>query len=84
MNDLSNAERETHMNLTADDRGTWEVFSDDPVMINRLDKICEAYRVTSTGKHYRLPDKQVTLRKPKKPMSEAQKAKLVEQLAKGR
>lgn len=84
MNNLSNAERETHFNLVADDRNTWEVFSDDPVMIARLDKICTAYRVTETGKHYHLPDSQVTLRKPKKPMSEAHKAKLVARLAEAR
>jgi hypothetical protein len=67
MNELTNAERETHLNLVADNRGTWYVYSDDPVMIRRLDKIATATKVTATGKHYELSKGQVILRKePKK------------------
>jgi len=84
MNTLSNAERETHINMTADDRGTWEVFSDDPVMIARLDKITTAVREVEGGKFYRLPANQVTLRKPKKPLTDKQRQKLAERLAKAR
>jgi len=82
MNNLSNEERESHFNMVANDRSVYEVFSDDPVVVARLDKICEAYKVTDTGKHYHLPANQVSLRKPPKPMSEARRAKLAAQLAK--
>jgi len=64
VNILSNAERETHLNLVADDRGMWHVFSDDPVMIRRLDKIATATQIVGQGKQYKLQANQVILRKP--------------------
>ena len=63
MSELSNSERETHLNLVADDRGKWHVYSDDPVMIRRLDKISVAVKITPTGKYYELEKGQVSLRK---------------------
>lgn len=60
---LTNEERETHINMVADDRSVWEVYSDDPVMMARLDKIGVAYKTTAVGKWYRLNAKQVSLRK---------------------
>ena len=59
MNDLAVSERETHLNLTADNRGVWEVYSDDPVMIRKLDKIAQAHRETPTGKYWMLSADQV-------------------------
>ena len=62
MERLTNAERETHINMVANDRSQWEIFSDDPVMIARLDKIATAYSAKGEGRFYRLSSKQVTLR----------------------
>lgn len=79
-NELSNAERETHLNLSADDRSTWEVFSDDPVMMARLDKIAEVAVAVGGGKRYRLRADQVVLRTGKRRVSEAQRLQMVERL----
>ena len=32
-------EKETHLNLTCDDRSQWQVFTDDPTMIKRFDSL---------------------------------------------
>lgn len=37
-NDLTNEERETHLNMSAGDRATWEVYTDDPVMDREIRK----------------------------------------------
>lgn len=37
-NDMANFERETHFNISAADRATCEVFTDDPVWFRRLSK----------------------------------------------
>lgn len=73
-------ERETHLNMTGDDRQTWEVFTDDPVMIGRLDKISEAIKTVGEGKVYRLRADQVLLRKGKRAVSDAQRKKLAERM----
>jgi hypothetical protein len=39
MRDFTNAERETHLNMVAGDRDIWHVYSDDPVMMARLERI---------------------------------------------
>jgi len=76
---LSLAEQETHLNMTADDRDTWHVYSDDPVMQRRLESV-GAVLVRTTGdgngKEYTLPANQLSLRKPPKPLSEERKAQL--------
>ena len=74
------AEQETHLNMTADDRQTWEVFTDDPVMIARLDKISDAIKTVGEGKTYRLRADQVLLRKGKRSVSDAQRKKLAERM----
>lgn len=79
-NELSNAERETHLNMTADDRSTWLVFSDDPVMMRRLDTIAEVVRVVGAGKQYKLRADQLSLRKGKKQLSEARRAELADRM----
>lgn len=87
MNELSNAERETHLNLVADDRSTWIVYSDDPVMIRKLDRIgAKLVKAEGFGKHFELDAKQVLLRKApqKRNLTDEQKAELRERLAKSR
>lgn len=85
MADLLLEERETHLNLIAADRSTWEVYTDDPVMIKRLDKIVTAIKTTNNGKFYQLRSDQVVLRKGKRAVSDAQRiqaAKRMKQLHK--
>ena len=76
---LTLAEQETHLNMVADDRSVWHVYSEDPVMIKRLDKIAIATRETATGKHYELDKTQVQLRK-KRELTESQRLELLERL----
>lgn len=75
-NELSNVERETHLNMVADDRSVWIVFTDDPVMMRKFDKIAELKRVVGAGKEYRLRAEQVSFRSGKRQLSDEQKAKL--------
>ena len=58
MNDLANEERETHLNMVADDREWWIVTTDDPVMAARFDKVAEGAPM-GWGKTYRLHASQV-------------------------
>ena len=69
---LTAAERETRLSMMGDDHGTWNVFTDDPMWIDRLDKIATAYRVNAEGRWYKIPARQVTLRAPAKPLTETQ------------
>lgn len=80
------SEMETHLNMTADNRSVWEVFSDDPVLQRRLESVGATLvrEESSGGKHYTLPDSQITFRKPRKPMDAARKAQLAAQLAESR
>lgn len=79
---LTLQEQETHLNLTAEDRGTWHVYSDDPIMQRRLESIgAEITKIMADGvdKEYALRADQVLLRKGKRqsaPLSEAQLANL--------
>lgn len=82
--DLQRSEQETHLNLTADNRQQWAVYSDDPVLIARLDKISEAVRITATGKHYLLAASQVKLRPLTRPLSDEERAIRAERLQKAR
>jgi hypothetical protein len=79
MIELSNEERETHLSLVADNRSTWHVYSDDPVMVRRLESVgAKLIRVAAdgVGRFYELPSSQITIRKPKKPMSDEHRARL--------
>lgn len=81
MNDLSNAERETMLNMTADDRSGWIVFSDDPVMMRRLETAnAEFVRNVGVGKEYRLKTEQVLIRKGKRVVSDEQRRKAAEHM----
>lgn len=80
---LTQQEQETHLNMTADDRNTWYVYTDDVVIQRRLESIgAKLVSVASDGigKHYELPANQLTLKKPPKPMSDERKAQLGQRL----
>ena len=72
MTALTASERETRLSMMGDDHSQWDVFTDDPMWIARLDKIATAYRVSAEGKWYKIPANQVTIRAPAKPPTEAQ------------
>lgn len=83
MLELSNEERETHLNMTADNRNQWHVYSDDPIMQRRLESVgATLVRVAADGlgKEYTLPANQISFRNPPKPLSDARKAQLADQL----
>lgn len=84
MDALTNAEREVHLSMVADKHDTWEVYSDDPMWVARLDKIATAYKVSAIGKWYRLTAGQVTIKKERLPMTDEQRKAATERLAKGR
>lgn len=79
MNNLLPGERETVLSMTGDDHFVWAVFSDDPAMVRKLDKIAEFVRVVGAGKEYRLSANQVTIKSRPKPLSAERKAQLVRQ-----
>lgn len=79
-NELSNAERETHLSMMADDRTVWVVFTDDPVMMRKFDAIAEFMEVVGGGKRYKLRADQLSLRKGKKQLSEARRAELADRM----
>lgn len=75
---LSNEERETHLNMVADDRSIWHISSDDPVMQRKLEKVgatLVSEGFGGTTKFYTLPANQVTIRRAVV-MSEERKAEL--------
>ena len=81
MADLTNAERETHLSMTAEDRSVWTIGTDDPVMQRRFESIGATLTKERGGsKWYTLPANQISLRNPPKPMSEERKAELAIQL----
>ena len=74
-------EQETILNMTADDRGRWHVFCDDPVMIRTFERIdAEFVRDVGVGKEFILRSDQVFLRKGKRKMSDEQRAAAVKRL----
>lgn len=81
MSTLSNEERETHLNMVANDRGTWHCYTDDPIMQQRLERlgITCAKQDKSGGKHYVIPANQVTIRR-KRELTEEQRTNLAERM----
>lgn len=64
MSDLSLEERETHLNQSAADRKVWEMATDDPVWIGRMEKLGIAPDRTRGATHfYTIPDNQITVRR---------------------
>ncbi len=77
MADLTNAERETHISMTADDRSKWTIGSDDPVMQRRFEAIgATLTRTRGDWREYTLPVGQISLRNPAKPLSEERRVEL--------
>jgi len=80
---LTLAEMETNLNMCADDRTTWTVSSDDPVMQRRLEAVgATLLRESKNGvtKFYTLRADQVYIRSGKRKLSDAQKAQLGDRL----
>ena len=69
-------EMETHLNLTADNRTEWEVYSDDPMMQKKFDKIAQPYKTVGKGKWYRIDAAFITIkakrRTTKKPVDKTE------------
>lgn len=76
-------ERETHFSMASDDRSRWVVFTDDPYMIRRLDRITVAVRVCGAGKEYILTSDQVLIRAGKRQLSEEARARMTSRLRQG-
>ncbi len=83
---LKKEEQETTISMDATNRDLWLVYSSDPVMIARLDKIAKTVKSDSWGNFYRLKGRQVLLRlvPKKRVLSESHKAKLLNGLSKAR
>jgi hypothetical protein len=63
--ELKLTERETCLIMSAADRSCWMIFSDDPVLIKRLESIGATFtHAVGQGRYYSLPASSVTLRKP--------------------
>lgn len=79
------SERETMMNLIASDRTSWEVFTDDPIMIAKFERIgAELIRVDKggDGKFFKLRADQVVLRTGKRQVTEEQRQSAKENMRK--
>lgn len=82
MSNLTLQEQETILTMSADDRNTWHVYSDDEVMQRRLEAIGATFIRNSgngVGKFYELHADKVLLRKgkPKRgPLSDKQREAL--------
>lgn len=61
---LTPAERETIIRRAADER-QWSVFTEDPVVIRKLDRLFQATEVTAHGKRYKLPLGAISFRQPR-------------------
>ena len=80
MGELEIAERETHLNMTGDDHDTWIVYSDDPYMMRKLDKIAEFVKRVGWGKEYKLRAEQVTFRTGKNRVSDERRVELADHM----
>lgn len=68
MPNLTLEEQETHLSMTGDDRKTWYIYSDDPVMQRRLEaagaEMVKEEENGCGGKSYIMPASRVKFRKP--------------------
>ena len=75
---LTRYEQETIVNFNADDKNA-EIYTADPVVMRRLDRLCHESRdytvvkETATAKWYKCPKKLVAFRKPRIITAEQQK-----------
>ena len=80
MSDLTLEERETHLNQSAADRKVWEMATDDPVWIGRMEKLGIAPdRTRGTTHFYTIDDAWVSVRRPRQ-YSEEYRKTLAERL----
>ena len=78
MTALTNSERETHLNMTADNRGQWVIGSDDPVMQRRIEAVgATLTKQRGDWREYTLPAEQVTIRR-RRELTDEQRAALSE------
>ena len=64
---LSLSEKETHLNMSADVRGQWDVFSDDSILQARIEKVgVKPSRIDGEGRYYVLDASQVRFYRLKK------------------
>jgi hypothetical protein len=79
--ELQPDERETHLNMTGDNHAEWEVFTDDPYWIRRLEKMgIQPVAKVGFGFKYKLSADQVLIRKGKRHVSEATRTAMRERL----
>ncbi len=84
-NNLTTSERETILTQTADDRSTWHLFTDDPTMARRLDKLGAARLPSRPGTaEFELSADQVLIRRGKRSTSAANAAAAGQRLAAAR
>ena len=84
-NTLTNAERETIISQTADDRSKWHVFTDDPIQARRLQKLGAARLPSRPGTaEFELSADQVLIRRGKRSTSPATAAAAGQRLAAAR
>ena len=82
MADLTNAERETHISMCADDRSLWAIGTDDPVMARRFEAVgATLIKVRGTWREYTLPANQISLRN-KRELTDEQREALAERARK--
>ena len=75
------AEIETHLNMSAENRDAWEMATDDDVMKRRMERMGIApTRKQGDVCFYALTGANVVIRKGKRQMSEAQRAQAAERL----
>lgn len=80
MSNLTLEERETHLNQSAADRKTWEMATDDPIWIARMEKLGIVPDRTRGATHfYTIDDAWVSVRRPRQ-YSEEQRRKMAERL----
>lgn len=73
--------RETHLNMTADNHGEWEAFTDDPYWIRRMERLgVQPTQKVGEGYKYTLRADQVLVRAGKRTVSDAQRAKSAERM----
>lgn len=72
--EIINDHRETHLNMLAHDRRAWEIFTDDPYWIRRLEKMgVQPDEKVGEGFKYTVRADQVLIRKGKRQVSDEQR-----------
>lgn len=82
MNDeLITDHRETMLNMAAGNHGEWELFSDDPFWMRRLEKLgIKPFEKAGEGYIYKLRADQVLIRAGKRGVSDEQRKKAAERM----